>query len=360
MVRVVHISDSHLGCSMFQLAERREDSRRCFRKAIDMAMRHKPDVIVHTGDLFDSPDPAPEDLNTALEAFRGIKDQVEVFVLQGNHDLHYGFRRGISPIRTLEAAGVVKGTGDKVYARHVIDVDGESVEIHLISWTRMEEVTRLAHSIRPSEETALLFCHDIPDDREKMPPDFDYIGFGHGHNFWLDEELRMGRPGSTCVVDWKKELEGKKKLIVIDISDAGNKYLTETLNDVREFKLVRGLNITGMGPDEANGFLRKKIAELSVRKMTSPIVIIEVNGMVDAETDNSIRRAELLEHGLKTLDPLFLHIEPNWRCLGARPVVLREPLNVERSVADYMEQTGETDSQSLLSLLREIEEGSAN
>ena len=61
MVRIAHISDSHLGSSLFQLIERREDARKCLRKAVDMAMRHSPDILVHTGDLFHTPFPMYDD-----------------------------------------------------------------------------------------------------------------------------------------------------------------------------------------------------------------------------------------------------------------------------------------------------------
>ena len=43
--------------------------------------------------------------------------------------------------------------------------------------------------------------------------------------------------------------------------------------------------------------------------------------------------------GVQKLDPLFLHIEPNWSSVGARPIELSEPLDVETSILEYMEQT---------------------
>ncbi len=76
MVRVAHISDSHLGSSMFQLVERREDARKCLGKALDMAMRKSPDIIVHTGDLFHESLPQNDDRNFVIKQFKKLKDKV--------------------------------------------------------------------------------------------------------------------------------------------------------------------------------------------------------------------------------------------------------------------------------------------
>ena len=68
LVRIAHISDSHLGSSLFQLTERKEDARKCLKKAIDMAMQHSPDILVHTGDLFHTPLPQNDDRIFAAKA----------------------------------------------------------------------------------------------------------------------------------------------------------------------------------------------------------------------------------------------------------------------------------------------------
>lgn len=355
-MRIAHISDSHLGCSLFQLIERREDARKCLRKAVDMALRHSPDILVHTGDLFDSPYPSWDDANFVLELFRNLKDRVYSIVLQGNHDLPYGYRRAQSPVMALENAGFVTSTSTNTYAKVTESFDGEKVDLHLISWTRPSHLMKIIGDIAPGANTTLLFAHDIPAPRDQIPSFFDYVGFGHAHNFWLDEELAMGRPGSTCIVDWRREQGGKKKLIVIDVSSAGNEYQTESLNDVREFKYITGLNITGMGAEEAEESMRNRIQSLSPKK-NKPIVIMEVDGIIDSETENRINRSGILQFGEKLLNPLLFHLEPKWNSLGPRRVTLSEPLDVEKSLMDYMEQTGAEDTDEMIECLRKLTGG---
>lgn len=355
MVRVAHISDSHLGSAVFQLAERKKDARACLKKAVDMALRKSPDILVHTGDLFDRPDPSNEDLSFVMELFRDIGDDVCKIVVQGNHDIPYGYRRQLSPILSIENAGLVRSTTTEDHASFTVDCDGEKVDINLISWTRPRRIRHLlTKQAGYSSNIKLLFAHDLPVDKQEIPASFDYIGIGHSHNFLLDEEYDIGRPGSTAIIDWKKEQGAHKKLIVAEITKEGNEYFTETLNDVRDFKFITGLDVTGMGPEEISALMKERIDHLSVKKNKKPIIIMEVKGAIDTETEQSIGRAEILEYGDKVCNPLFFHVEPRWDVLGARRITLSEPLNAEKSIVEYLEQTQEEDPEDLVGLYHDI------
>ncbi|TFG28295.1 hypothetical protein EU528_11435 [Candidatus Thorarchaeota archaeon] len=351
MVRIAHISDSHLGSSLFQLTERKEDARKCLKKAVEMAMQHSPDILVHTGDLFHSPLPQNDDMIFVIELFKNLKDKVRVIVLDGNHDIPYGYRYNFSPLRGLETMDLIVSTGKGPYATFREVYDGKTVEMHLLSWTSKPQFEYFLNSARPKEDIALFFAHDIPVVSENLPINFQYYGCGHKHNFWLDEEYDIGRPGSTGVVNWSREMGGKKKLIVVDIDNSGkNEYTLQTLNDVREFKFITGLDITGMGMEEVNQTLRNSLGKLAPKK-TKPIIIVEVNGLIDTQTERGIQRKELIEYGEKKLDPLFLHIEPNWSSIGPRPVTLSKPLDVEASVLEYMKQTNDAYAEQVKELM---------
>ncbi len=352
MVRMAHISDSHLGASMFQLSERREDARKCLKKAVDMAMRHSPDLLVHTGDLFDSPFPSVTDVDFAMATFKEI--DIPIVVIQGNHDIPYGYRYSQSPIRMFETTELVLSTGNDGHGKHLIEIDGKNVELHLFSWMRGRTLSRLMHEYTPQEDCCILLCHDIGGRFDELPVYYDYIGIGHSHNFMLRKDDSIGRPGSTCIVDWKREMGGKSKLIIADIDRQGVEFETEALNDVREFKFLTGLNVTGMGPDEINEVMKEWLNRLSRKKKGKPIIIMQVNGMVHADTENMINRNELIEYGEEKLNPLFLHIEPNWENLGPRSVTLSSPLNVEKTIQEYIEQTGELGGEDALAQYKVI------
>ncbi|MFW9919233.1 MAG: exonuclease SbcCD subunit D [Candidatus Thorarchaeota archaeon] len=356
MVRIAHISDSHLGSSLFQLIERREDARICLKKAIEMALRKSPDILVHTGDVFHSPTPHPEDTNFVVNLLKGISE-TKVIVLHGNHDVPYGYRYMHSPIWMLENAGFLVSTGEKDHnvLRH--EVDGKVIDIHLVSWTRPLTFRKYIRDFSPSSDAAVLFSHFLPIDHDEIPSHYDYVGHGHSHNFRLDEDSSIGCPGATCIVDWKKEIGGKSKLIVVDIDNEGVEFETETLNDVREFKFHPGLDISGMGASDANDAIKDWLAKLSPKKKGKPIIIMNVNGLVTPETENGINRGELIDFGESTLNPLFLHIEPNWQVVGPPEVTLSEPLNIELSLEEYLKQSMKVDSEQVLGELKKIKGG---
>jgi exonuclease SbcD len=356
LVRIAHISDSHLGCSLFQLVERREDARRCLKKAVNMAMRHSPDLLIHTGDLFHSHYPSMEDMNFVIELLKELKEKVPVVILQGNHDHPYGYHHGLSPLIALETMDLIISTGDKPYSSIKMEFDGKKLELHMVSWVSDYRFERILREATPDEELAIFLAHHIPIRKEELPIYFDYFGCGHKHNFWLDEEYNIGRPGSTCFVDWHREMRGKKKLIIVDIDKGQIEYSVETLNDVREFKFLTGLDITGMGPEEANNKMKDWLNRLSLKK-EKPIIIMQVKGLIDSETEAAIERANILKYGEEQLDPLFLHIEPNWQTIETQEVQLSEPLNVETSVREYIAQTNGAIQEDVIRILREIAGG---
>ncbi len=355
MVRIAHISDSHLGAAMFQLVERKEDMRKCFRQAVEKAISYEPDILVHTGDLFDSHEPSPEDLQTAIALFKKVKDAgIRAFVVQGNHDL-VGRRWAVSPVVSLERAGLAYTTIDSQYRALRVNVDGSKVVLHLVSWGPEKTTRRLISEARPNGDINLLFAHTLPIRWEESPLGFNYIGEGHGHNFRLDKELGIGRPGSTAIVEWRREVGyGRtRKLIVIDVSkDGENVYTTEKLEDVREFNISK-IDITGHSGEEAHQYLRDKIAKISF-KSNGGIAIVQVVGTIDSETDEAIKREELIALGEKDQNTLISFLEPNWDVLGARPFKLTKPLDVETSVKEYVEQSNQGNPEEFLEILKPL------
>jgi len=338
MVRIAHISDSHLGSSMFQLVERREDARKCLQKAIDMVMAKSPDIIVHTGDLFHESLPQNDDRNFVIKLFKKLKGKVDLFVLQGNHDHPYNFRYDHSPIVGLETMGLINSTREKEYKGYAKTYDGKEVEIHLLSWAPERVVNNVLRKVKPKEDIALFFAHDIPRRGEDLPVHFDYYGVGHKHTFKLDKENAVGRPGSTCYVNWETERNGTKKLIVVDIDSSGCEYDLLPFDDVREFIFAPPVNISKMSPEQADDAIKNELDQISPMK-EKPIIILPVNGIIDYETESKMKRTKVLEYGESKHKPLFLHIEANWRCSVQEDISLTEPLNVEASIQEFMKAT---------------------
>lgn len=93
-MRIVHISDSHLGASTFSRRiapsgynQREEDICNAFISAIDEIIQLKPEFVLHSGDLFHSVRPTNRIIHLGLEQLlRLTQKSIPVVIIAGNHD----------------------------------------------------------------------------------------------------------------------------------------------------------------------------------------------------------------------------------------------------------------------------------
>jgi exonuclease SbcD len=84
-VRLLHISDWHLGRTTYNTS-RAEDHDAVIGEILAYAREHRPDLIIHTGDLFDVVRPAYQDMARGIDALQELAVVAPVVVLCGNHD----------------------------------------------------------------------------------------------------------------------------------------------------------------------------------------------------------------------------------------------------------------------------------
>lgn len=82
---LLHLSDWHLGRPIGR-RERSADHEAALTEQIRIAREHKPDLIVHSGDLFDTFRPSQEVLHQAAWAAREFASIAPTYFVSGNHD----------------------------------------------------------------------------------------------------------------------------------------------------------------------------------------------------------------------------------------------------------------------------------
>lgn len=89
-MKLLHTSDWHLGRRM---GRRSRDSEfdAVLSEIAEIAQQTEPDLIVHSGDLFDRYTPAPGDLLRAVRALEALRAAAPVVVIGGNHDSPHWF-----------------------------------------------------------------------------------------------------------------------------------------------------------------------------------------------------------------------------------------------------------------------------
>ncbi|MCJ2533851.1 MAG: DNA repair exonuclease, partial [Candidatus Thermoplasmatota archaeon] len=92
-MKILHMADTHLGYSAYRkltkdgMNQREIDIYNSFKQCIDYAIKSKPDLILHAGDLFDSVRPTNRAITVALEQIiRLSKEKIPFVVIAGNHE----------------------------------------------------------------------------------------------------------------------------------------------------------------------------------------------------------------------------------------------------------------------------------
>lgn len=92
-MKLIHMADSHLGFSAYSKVDtkgrnlREQLVYRGFERAVDEIIKHKPDVLVHAGDVFHSVSPKIESLYVFKQALERFVDEgIQVVIISGNHD----------------------------------------------------------------------------------------------------------------------------------------------------------------------------------------------------------------------------------------------------------------------------------
>jgi DNA repair protein SbcD/Mre11 len=84
-VKVLHTSDWHLGARLGRL-DRLPDQRAALRGLLEVARAEQPDLILHSGDVFDSVRPPYEALQLGVHALARLAVVAPTIAVCGNHD----------------------------------------------------------------------------------------------------------------------------------------------------------------------------------------------------------------------------------------------------------------------------------
>ena len=268
MVRVLHLSDVHLGASFDNFGERAEARRQevldAFRGLAQVAEQEGVHAVLLAGDLFDSPTPTDYTLSVVRQTLRRLVDAGRpVFVIPGNHD-------AITCNPELYAepfGGAVLFTTPTFEAPVSVETDGGPLHIYGLGydWARPEPLGSFDRWEAPGVHVVLVHgCMPgtanwrwYPNALRITPAwlegvSADYVALGDSHVFRAPDAFEGGRacyPGSFAAVDMS--YPGPRGWVIADLEPGALPQVRHEASSVRSAFDVGELDVAGYVDEEA-------------------------------------------------------------------------------------------------------------
>ncbi len=233
---LLHISDTHLGKRQYNLDEREQDIYDTFTQLIDLAIEERVKAVIHTGDLFDQPNPSNNALYHAMKEVKRLTDTgIQFLSIPGDHD---------TPKRSGEKfpQKIVEAVGLKLLLDTSIELQDGNVKVRIVGIKHKpsivaEELVEQLKNTKPVPSCKnvimlhqgirqiLPYAYSWQISQGDIPQGFDYYALGHFHTRILQRfgGGTLGVAGSPDIIR-EDEIEGYKSqgkgAFLVDLSSS--------------------------------------------------------------------------------------------------------------------------------------------
>lgn len=210
-MQIFHFSDTHLWIWL-ENTTREEDFYKNFEFIIDKILEIKPDVVVHSGDLFHTSKPSNKAISVVVENFLKLeKAWIKTIIIAGNHDTprlsltthpfeifqsmenFYVFYE--PKIENLEISWLNFLVLPHIHDENIFKEELRKIQDFIKEWKTNIFVSHFGISAREYDEyTDEISGISVTLDELKTLKKFDYVALGHYHkqfNIW-----NIAYPGS--------------------------------------------------------------------------------------------------------------------------------------------------------------------
>jgi DNA repair exonuclease SbcCD nuclease subunit len=310
-MKIVHLADTHLGHSAYRkiseggFNQREEDVILSFLDAVDRIISLRPDVVLHSGDLFDTVRPTNRIVRIGLEQLMRIYNaKIPLVLISGNHETPKQLYKG-SVYSIFEALPLDKNLFNIVYKDKYETFELPGLTIHAVPQCSTDVIFKAELKkikVNPANKNVLMLHAGVTGMKEFSHGEsnellveydwlnrsnFDYVALGHYHGYvpvakntyYCGSIERMsfnevGQPKGFLVVDLSKssvpELIKVRTREMIDMAsiDASGKdtvaLLDEILAKIKEQspsgKIIR-MTVTNIPQHVMNSLDTKMIRE---------------------------------------------------------------------------------------------------
>ena len=349
-MRLVHLSDLHLGFRQFQrltpsgINQREADVAGTFRRAIDRTIGLAPDLVVIAGDVFHNVRPTNPAILQAFQQFSRLCRELPraaVVMVAGNHDLPRTSETGCI-LRLFAELGV-----------HVVDAEARrltfpELDLSVLAVPDVPGVRRPALDPDPAARRNVLLIHGevegvipkeaAPVDRAPMEitreelgaAKWDYVALGHYH-VYREVEPNAYYSGSvdyTSANAWGELVEERQARVpgkgIIERDLATGAHTFHPLPPSRALVDLTSISARGMTAAELDAAIRAAVDAVSggIEDRVVRLVVREVPRHVVRELDHKALREykrRAMHFHLDTRRPEIIRLAAASGAPGRRP-----------------------------------------
>ena len=297
-IKFAHMGDCHLGGWRFP--ELQELNMQSFAYALDFCIKDKVDMVLITGDLFDSAYPSIEILKRTFAEFKKLKDaNIPCYLIAGSHDYSVS---GKTFLEVLEHAGFCINTfkteekNEKIFLQPTIIKNfalygypgkKSSLEVQELRKTVLQDAPGFFRIFML--HTALKEAvGNMPIEAISIPelPKADYYALGHLHVDFNKPNICYSGPIYPNNFEELEELKHGQFYIV----EIGNGNIIKQNKVPIKLKEVLSLNISIENSLTAT---EKILSELNKNNMQDKIVLLRLTGKLNEGKMSDIRFNEI-------------------------------------------------------------------
>ncbi len=368
-----HLSRYHARMTPSRLSERRLRLRQGFAAVVTYAIEHRAGLLLHGGDLFDSPTPSNADLLFVADCLDRLHDAgVRVLAVSGNHDTPSGttIQGGVPPLSplaslhglTLFPAGTVgveevRVGGQRLSVagytppsgQHALDPlevllqsEGADAEV-FITHASIEK-----HAYPGASEPVLRF------ESARRLPNLKLVVAGHLHKFVMERagQVHLVAPGATERMTFG-EMDSQPGFVALEY-DGGRVTSVTHVPTGAQPRVSLTLDPERVG-DDPHGTARQLIESHGT---PDTLVRLVVRGRVHGETYAALKLRELQDYGAVTcfqfeLDATGLYLEDGFRQDVARGVRVSQEAEIAEVANEMVAAAEDPAERELLVAARE-------
>lgn len=310
-MKILHIADTHLGFSAYRKLtedgtnQREIDIYNSFKQCIDYAVKSKPDLILHAGDLFDSVRPTNRAITVALEQIiRLSKKKIPFIVISGNHETPK-LRETGNIFKIFEHLDHVYPIYNNKYETIPFEIKGKKILIHAVPHCQTKEGfldnlkkvkpdssvdfnVFMAHgAVTGIKEFKMNEFNELFIPIGALSKDFDYIALGHYHKYTeiVENAFYSGSPERLTFA----EVEGKKGCIEIEPGSKTRYKFIEI--DTRPMIDAAHINCSNLNIEEITRNIREIIQKIEPHNKIFRITLENIPSHIYRGIDfNQIRK----------------------------------------------------------------------